>query len=290
MCPEKKITLIVLFVTLFALFQSEVYAQVDEVYRVETTDGNVVMGVLVSEDSEQIILRVEALGEVTILRRNIRRITQIDADRIRNGVYWYENPQATRYFFAPNAIGLKKGKGYYQNTWIFFNNVNYGVSDNFSIGGGMVPMFLFGISSTPVWILPKVSFPVSEDKFHIGAGAMLGGLVGTESDLIGLFYGVGTLGNRDRNLSVGLGYGYGGGEVSTTPLINVSGMLRTGRRVYLLTENYFIPEAGVTGIVSFGVRWSNESLAVDFGLFSPLDEAGDIIGIPWLGVTIPFGR
>ncbi|TVR14695.1 MAG: hypothetical protein EA391_12355 [Balneolaceae bacterium] len=224
------------------------------------------------------------------MRRNIRRITRIDADRIRNGVYWYPNPQATRYFFAPNAIGLDKGKGYYQNTWIFFNNVNYGVSNNFSIGGGLVPMFLFGISSTPVWILPKVTLPVSEDKFHIGAGAMLGGLVGTESDLIGLFYGVSTIGNRDRNLTVGLGYGYGGGEVSTTPLINVSGMLRTGRRVYLISENYFIPEAGVAGIVSFGVRWSSESLAVDFGLFSPLDDAGDIIGIPWLGVTIPFGR
>lgn len=290
MCPVKRISALIFFTTLLTLSYSQAYAQTDEVYRVETTDGNVVMGVLVSEDSEQIILRVEALGEVTILRRNIRKITQIDPNRIRNGVYWYENPQATRYFFAPNAIGLGKGKGYYQNTWIFFNNVNYGVSDNFSIGGGMVPMFLFGVSATPVWILPKVTLPISEDKFHIGAGAMLGGLVGTESDLIGLFYGVSTVGNRDRNLTVGLGYGYGGGEVSTTPLVNVSGMLRTGRRVYLLTENYFIPEAGVTGIVSFGMRWSGDNIAVDFGLFRPLEDAGSLIGIPWLGVTIPFGR
>lgn len=283
------ITAFVWLTAITALFPVDGFAQAD-LYRVETTEGNVFIGHVVSEDDERIILNIESIGEVSIRRINIRSMTRVDPQRMRDGVYWHTNPQATRYFFAPNAIGLEKGTGYYQNTWIFFNNVNYGISDNISLGGGLVPMFLFGVSGTPVWLLPKVTIPVAADQFHLGAGAMLGGVVGIDSELLGLFYGVATLGDRDRNLTVGLGYGYAGREISSTPLINVSGMVRTSRRLYLLSENYFIPGAEFSGIVSFGARWTAENFAVDFGLFRPLEDAGGLIGVPWLGVTIPFGR
>lgn len=279
-----------LLLVIFQLHVPHLVAQTQDLYRIETRDGNIFTGTLVSEDDEKIVLNVEGVGEITVLRTNIKNMVQLDHRRMRDGVYWHDNPQATRYFFAPNAIGLGRGKGYYQNTWILFNNVNYGFSDHFSLGGGIVPLFLFGVSSSPVWILPKVTIPVSENMFHLGAGAMIGGLIGTETEGLGLIYGVGTIGNRDKNITVGLGYGYAGGEISQTPLINVSGIIRTGRRFYLLSENYFVPEAGASGIISFGARWTSENIAVDFGLFRPLEDAGGIIGVPWLGVTIPFGR
>lgn len=277
-------------VLIMCLLPDIVIAQTGELHRVETLDGNVLIGILVSEDDERITIRVESMGEIVIERVRIKSLTRLEDGKMKNGEYWYPNPSATRYFFAPNAIGLKKGTGYYQNAWILFNNVNFGLSDHFSIGGGIVPMFLFGVSETPVWILPKVTFPVSEDQFHLGAGAMLGGVVGADSDLVGIFYGVGTLGDRERNLTVGVGYGYAGSEISTTPVINISGLIRTGRRIYLLSENYFVPEAGSTGVVSFGMRWTAENFAVDFGLFTPLENNYGWIGLPWLGVNIPFGR
>lgn len=259
--------------------------------RVETTDGNVFTGTLVSEDENRIIVRTSTLGEITIERSRIRRITEIDDSRMRNGKYWYDNPQSTRYFFAPNALGLPKDKGYYQNVWIFFNNVNYGVSDNFSIGGGIVPMFLFGVGETPVWVLPKVSIPVGSDQFHLAAGAMLGGVVGSgDSDIAGVFYGMGTFGDRDRNLSLGLGYGYSSGEISSTPVITISGMYRANQSIYYISENYFFPGTDEMGIISFGVRWAPENFAVDFSLFRPLEAGNGFIGLPWLGVTIPFGK
>ena len=286
-----KIILVALFLVVgFAFIVDELYAQAEEFVRIETTEGNVFIGRIIAEDEQSITMRIESVGEIRIERRNILSITKIDPDRIRDGKYWYPNPQATRYFFAPNAIGIKKGEGYYQNAWILFNNVNYGITNNFSLGGGLVPLFLFGSPGTPVWLLPKVTFPVSEDKFHLGAGAMVGGLVGVDSELGGLVYGVGTLGNRDKNLTMGVGYGFVGDEVAKQPLINVSGMIRTGRRVYLISENYFVFESGVNGIVSFGARWTAETIAVDFGLFMPLEDTGSFIGLPWLGVTIPFGR
>jgi hypothetical protein len=73
--------------------------------------------------------------------------------------------------------------------------------------------------------------------------------------------------------------------------VNISGMVRVARRTYLLTENYFFSADSETfGLLSFGIRYAPEQLAVDFGLIRPTHDAGEIIGIPWLGITIPFGR
>lgn len=260
----------------------------EEVYRVETTDGNVFIGTLVSENDEAIVLQTEQVGEITLDRSDIERMTAIDLDRVRNGKYWFENPQSTRYFFSPNAIGLERQRGYYQNAWIFFNNVNYGVTDHFSLGAGTVPIFLFGAPAFPVWLLPKLSTSTPQDNLHVAAGAMVGGVLAEESVGVGLVYAASTIGSRDNNLTVGLAYGYAEDEWSETPVINVSGMTRVGRTTYLLSENYFSVEGG--GLISGGIRWAPENFAVDFGLFRPLEETGDFFAAPWLGVTIPFGR
>lgn len=261
-----------------------------ESVRIEMNDGTVLMGEIIEENEDRIILRVEGLGEITVQKSNIRNLRIIDSERIRDGRYWFENPHGTRYFFAPNAIGLKQGAGYYQNTWILFNNANYGITDNISMGAGLVPMFLFGESSLPFWLLPKISIPVSSDMFHLGAGALIGGIIGEDTEGgFGLLYGNTTIGDRDKNLTIGLGYGFGGGEISNTPLVNISGLIRTSRTFQLLGEIYFLPGIDGSGFGIFGARWAPENFAVDFGLARPL-SATDFIGAPWLSITIPFGN
>jgi hypothetical protein len=261
-----------------------------EMVRVTAQDGNVFIGVVISENDKQITLRVEGVGEVMIEKSNIRSIQILGEGEVKDGEYWYPNPHGTRYFFAPNAIGLKKGSGYYQNTWVFFNNANYGFTDNFSMGAGMVPVFLLGEAVLPFWVLPKFSFPVSPDKFHVGVGALIGGVMGEDTDgSFGLLYGNTTLGDRDGNITLGMGYGFGGGEVSDTPLINISGLYRSGRSMQWLAELYILPGFEDGGIGIFGGRWAPENFALDFGLVVPL-TGSEFVGIPWLGVTIPFGN
>lgn len=282
--------LLYILITVSALSIVNAQGNTGETVRITTSDGNILMGIIEQESEDQIVVRIEGIGEVTIQRSNIRKIEIIPPDQIRNGEYWFKNPHGTRYFFAPNAIGLQKGSGYYQNAWIFFNNVNYGVSDNFSIGAGLIPGFLFGggLDSTPMWILPKLSIPVSGDHFHLGVGAMIGGIVGAGSGA--LFYGSGTVGSTDKNLTIGLGYGASGGEMTNTPLVNISGMYRAKRTIYMLGELYLLPGIDGSGIALLGARWAPENFAVDFGLVLPLEETGGFIGVPWLGVSIPFGN
>lgn len=264
-------------------------AQEEQLYRVETTDGTVVIGTVSSKTDTTVVLDTRQVGTVTLKRTEIEQMDEIRSDRFRDGAYWFRNPQSTRYFFAPNAIGIPKGEGYYQNTWILLNNVNYGVSDHFSLGAGTVPIFLFGAPAVPIWLLPKISISTPQENLHLAGGAMLGGVLADAGGLGGVLYGSATVGNRDHNATLGLGYGYSGGGISDTPVINVSGMTRVSRSTYLISENYFFPGEDGGGILSFGVRWAPENFAVDFGLFRPLAETGDFIAAPWLGVTIPFG-
>ncbi len=273
-----------------AVHSESAFAQEDQTYRVETVDGNTFTGMLISEDEEKIVLNTESLGEITIKKSTIRSMQKLDPRRMQDDSYWFESPQSTRYFFAPNAIGLKKGAGYYQNTWIFFNNANYGLTDNISIGGGIVPLFLLGSPYTPVWLLPKVSFPVSDEQIYISAGAMIGGVVGESSGSAGLLYGASTVGNTDHNLTLGLGYGYGNGEISSTPVVNLSGAVRVSSSIFLISENYIFTGSDITGIGSLGGRWATQNFALDFALFRPFEGTGSFIGIPWLGFSIPFGN
>ena len=260
-------------------------------YRVETMDGNEYIGTLVSQDVDVIVLKTEQLGNITLKKADIRKMAPIEEGQIKDGVLWFDNPQATRYFFQPNGYGLKQGEGYYQNVWIFFNQFSYGITDNISIGAGIVPLFLFSGANTPVWITPKISIPVVEDKFNVGLGGMLGTVIGAEDAGFGFVYGTSTVGNRNSNMSLGLGYGYAGGDWANTPLISLSGMWRTGQRGYLLTENFFVSTVdGDLLLLSFGGRRLIKNAGLDFGLFFPFLTEDSFFAIPWLGITIPFGN
>ena len=105
-------------------------------------------------------------------------------------------------------------------------------------------------------------------------------------------YGLTTFGNRDKNLSIGLGYGYADGSWATSPLINLSGMVRVSSRGYILTENYFILFEDFGGaLLSFGGRTIIKRAGLDYGVFIPAFKDQDVfIAFPWLGITIPFGN
>jgi hypothetical protein len=259
--------------------------------RVQMNDGNEFIGHIISQDTSVLILQTDKLGKLTFNKRDIVKITPVHPESIKKGQYWFENPQSARYLWSPNGYGLKKGEGYYQNIWVLFNQVSYGVTNYFSIGAGILPVFLFGGGATPVWITPKFSIPVVKDKFNVGAGALLGTVLGESGTGFGLLYGLTTAGSRDMNVSLGVGYGVSGSGWAKSPLISLSALARTGARGYLITENYYMNMDGETLVLlSAGFRWVIKKAGLDFGLVVPVQQDITFFAIPWLGVTIPFGN
>lgn len=260
--------------------------------QVQTTDGNIFVGRITYEDSQKIKLATDRLGEITLARVDIVSIRPIKGSQLMAGTFWPENPQATRYFWSSNGYGLKKGEGYYQNVWVLFNQVNYGVTNNFSVGAGLVPLFLFAGTETPVWVTTKFSIPIQKDQVNLGAGALVGTITGEDGSSFALLYGVSTFGSRDKNLSVGLGYGVADGEFSNSPTISISGLIRTGPKGYILTDNYlFSVDNETTGFFSLGGRRMFKNAGLDYGLVVPISpDIEEFIAIPWLGITISFGN
>lgn len=258
-------------------------------YRIETFDGNEYVGFVQQQLSGSIQLKTESIGTITLQKIDIYRVFTFDG-KMRDRTYWFDNFQATRYFWQPNGYGLKKGEAYYQNIWIFWNQVSLGLSDQFSMGIGVLPLFLLGGAPTPVWITPKVSIPVIQDQLNLGAGVLMGTVLGEEETGFGIAYGVTTLGSRDKNINVGLGYGYAGGDWAKNPTVTISGIIRTGEKGYILTENYFIGTGDESVLLlSVGGRRMVKRVGIDFALVSPMVKGGDLVAVPILGFSVPLG-
>ena len=257
---------------------------------IETKDGNEFLGEIIEEDPLYIKLKTQKFGEVTISKTDIKSQRPVEVQKIKDGKYWFPNPQSTRYFWAPNGYGLKKGEGYYQNIWVLWNQFAYGITNNISLGGGIIPTFFFG-APTPVFGTLKLSIPIVKDKFNIAGGAIAGYVIGEEGAGLGIVYGLTTFGSPDANVSLGMGYGFAGGDWANAPMFNVNGLFRVSSRGYIITENYIISGNGDNAIIiSFGGRSIIKKAALDYGLIIPFIDGSVDIALPWLGFTIPFGK
>lgn len=257
--------------------------------KLRTIDGIRYDGFLIEQNSS--FIRLSDIDRKESYQIPLDSIKEISYDRWDSNNDYHYNLQASRYFFGPNAFGLKKGEGYYQNNWVFLNQVSVGLSDRFSIGVGTVPLFIFGLGApSPVWFTPKFSFPLADDRFNIALGGLFGTIVGSDyNNTFGIAYGAFTLGDRDRNINLSVGYGMFDGEWSELPTISLSGLARVNRKFFLISENFFIADVA---IASFGGRtvWNDVSLDYGLGFVIPTDDLfyDEYFGIPWLGITVPF--
>ena len=115
----------------------------DSLYEIETIEGNKYAGLFVGMEGNIFSFQSKELGNIKLKPEQIKHCFLIEKDQVRNGKIWPANIQPSRYFFAPSGYGLKQGEAYYQNIWVLFNQVSYGVSDNLTVGVGTIPFFLF---------------------------------------------------------------------------------------------------------------------------------------------------
>ncbi len=303
----KPLYLTLVTILLGCLSYQSVQAQIDPnsvpavgtLVRITMTDGSVYLGEIISQEMGTIRLKTTNLGTLQVPTVNIERIEDISADRMRKGKYWFENPSYNRYFLGQSAQPLRKGEGYYQNIWVFFNSAHYGITRNISIGGGFEFLSTFG-AQTPIFFLStKAGFPIG-DKFSAGATlrylnmADLGGKDNIDTDLAGgVFLGTAqfTYGTSDHNMTAGIGYGVAGKEAAERPVFTISGQTRVGQRFGLLTENYIIPANGVEAIFIYGMRFMGERISFDLVFLNHPEIAKVIfIGIPMIDFVFKFGK
>jgi hypothetical protein len=141
----------------------------------------------------------------------------------------------SRYFFAPSSYNLEQGELYYNSIYFFVHDVQYGLSDKFSIGMGTT------ILGFPFYLTPKLTIPVNErSTFAIGDILMFGTW---GADFFGnLLYGTYTRGTYQSNITLGLGHLAGGGKdnplASSSLVFNFSALGGMSDHIFFITENY----------------------------------------------------
>jgi hypothetical protein len=231
-------------------------------------DGSSIYCRIIEKGTNEIYIQTRLFGKLTI------PLSEISEIKNQTNNFWFPNPTDTRLFFAPTARGIKQGKGYFQDIYVFLGSGNYGIIDNLSIGG----MFSFipGIKMEQqvLAFTPKLSYEIVPD-FNI-AGGLLYAFSSETIGNFGLGYGLGTYGNSDSNITLGAGYGFMANKysskISNAGFIMLGGMHRVWEYTSLITENWGIfTESMNIFIPTFGVRFFGDKLSADLGLALPLN-------------------
>ncbi len=276
----------------------------EEVQVFTLLDGSIITGKIINKTEKETIIETKDLGVVVLPQSKIREVRELEEATITDGgKIWFKNPNCTRYLFAPSAMALKKGEGYYQNIYGAGNAVNYGLTDNLTVGGGLV-------GPLGGYINAKVGIELGR-YLNVGAGAIAGnGFFPVNGDNLGMGLGfvVVTVGNYDHNITVGTGYGFlnadGTTDAMEKPLYVINGMARVGKKFALVTENWvvnvqsdpfargFESDSHYETFFSYAFRYMGQRSTLDAGFLNTpgLIERGWYVGIPYIGFVIRFGN
>ncbi|NMM48575.1 hypothetical protein HH304_09205 [Flammeovirgaceae bacterium KN852] len=280
-----------------AIGQNFEYDSTEVVYLI-TKDNIGYSGKVTDQDDEYVFLQTEKYGVLKINKKEIKRIETANGEIFKDGQNWPDYIQATRYLISGNGMTLKKGQGYYDNILISINNAAYGVTDNLTLGIGLVPFF-FLEGDFPVWINAKYGITNRKDNVNFSLG-MSGLRLGSgDNSYFGILYGATTFGDKNLNFTVGLGlpfekeYGF-----ANYPYGTLSGAVRVSKSTFLMMESYFlglnfVDDRDISDVALFtiGGKSGSKHISFNYGLLFIADlEDSFIFGIPITGITVPFGK
>jgi len=196
-----------LFIIAFFVFNSS-FAQTNEVvgkkYIFEFRDGTVIIGVFEKKENGNIYIKSEKGEDIYIPSVMIAQSHEVTNNNLRNGEYWFPNLHNTRYYFAPSAFGLREGEGYFSNVFGLLWQVQFGITDDFSLGAGS------SIIGFPATWNAKYCFNVFEDLNsalgYFWVGDLFNILDNDNRSFVSMPYAVFTKGSKENNLTLGLGY------------------------------------------------------------------------------------
>ncbi len=252
-----------------------------------TADGSTLIGRIVEIGETEIQFETD-LGKIAIPILKIIEIKEVPLSLIKEGKYWFPNPNATRLFFASTGRSLKKGNWYFADYYLFFPMFAYGITDNITIAGGASLLPAGGVTQL-LYFMPKVGL-ISSDNFSFSTGALIIKLPSfgdEELPFLGILYGVGTLGSTDASFTAGLGWGFVDTDIADKPMVMLGGEVRTARNIAFVTENWMLPGVGQP-LISYGLRLFGEKLSVDLAFISTIGEGMFFPGIPYIDFVYNF--
>jgi hypothetical protein len=264
---------------------------------IKLNDGTTLTG-KITQIGETEIKFATGMGELTIAIANINEIQEVKSSSIKEGGYWFPNPNRTRLYFAPTGRLLETGQGYFADADLFFPSFAYGLTDFLTIGGGITLFPGVDLDRQILYISPKIGVTTGE-KYSLAVSGTWFSIPDFTDDIFdtdddekdninfGTIFGVGTYGEDDKSITLGLGYGFGEGESTNEPIVIFGGEYRMSRRLSFVSENWKFPGLDQP-LGSYGLRFLGEKLSVDLAFYTPLGEDFFFPGFPFVDFVYNF--
>ena len=261
--------------------------------RVVLTDGTVLIGIIVDENADPLVI-VTANGiEQHIPRDRVAEITPLYAGRFTR-----LDPNRTRLFLAPTGRSLGRGTGRF-SAYAIIPSVAYGVTDRIDVSAGvMIPLVADDEFATAISMNAKAQLVRIGEGGGIALGVNavipIGGEVNS-TGVFGTFYAVATLGSETSAATLGA-FGFYGTDLEDFAVGEGAAFLlgfeqQISSSVKIITENYILVSEETGGLISAGVRFFGDRLAADIAVVAVV--TGDeffLSPIPYVGFAYNFGR
>ena len=246
-----------------------------EARRVVLTDGTVLIGTIVDESADPLVLITTNGIEQRIVRDRVSEITPLYAGRFTR-----LDPNRTRLFVIPTGRTLGRGNGRVSTFVYLLPNVAYGATDWLDVSGSAFLVFGDGGGALVNANVKAQPVRVGGTSVAIGATASLPIGDGGADGVAGFLYGVGTFGSETTAFTTGV-VGLYGFDITAGDAAFADGAAilagvehQVSSSIKLITENYLLVGDGVsTGFVSLnGVRLFGDRFAVDlYGVLGVFD-------------------
>jgi len=252
-------------------------------------DKSTLIGRIVRIKKQEILFKTE-FGEITIPIRKIKRIEMAPKSSIKKGKYWFPNPNATRLFIGNTGRMLKKGDGYFADSYLLFPSVAYGITNNISIGGGMSLIPGLDPDKQIFYFSPRIGVTATK-KLNLAVGALVIKVPNwgddDDSPLVGVVNATATYGSTNSSVTLALGYGFVDDEFASRPMVLIGGEHRISRRIALVSENWLLPSIDEP-LISYGMRFFGEKISVDLALLNVLSDQMIFPGFPYVDFVFNF--
>jgi len=202
----KSVKAILLFIMLFfsGLASSQVSQTDTNTYVIKKSNGAEYIGKIISDDGREVLIATKELGNIYIPKADITSIKVVDIEKeMVNNEYRGKGVFTTRYQFSTNAFPIEKDENYAMIN-LYGPEVHFALNKRISIG------LMASWIASPLVLAVKYTIPTSNEKINFGFGTLLGttGYLNQAKGFGGLHWGMVTLGDRAKNVTLSLGYSY----------------------------------------------------------------------------------
>jgi hypothetical protein len=160
----------------------------------------------------------------------------------QQGILYHPPPESSRYFLAPDALGVPAGRWVYRNMFVVANQLDFNPSKRTTLSIGLIPTFFIrDVDYLPVWGMAHVRFPLGKDRPAISGSWWWVNAQEGEIDL-GIAFVAAHFGSSQHHWSIGVARimrGPDPGEHKPFAL-TFHGTTRLNRTSSLMTENYLM--------------------------------------------------